>query len=291
MTDFLHALTDPGIPFLRYALVAGVLASVAFGMMGAFVVARRISYIAGAISHSVLGGIGAALYLSKVAGLGWCTPMLGAVVSALLAAAILGLVSLYAREREDTAIGAVWATGMAAGLLFIAKTPGYIDPMSYLFGNILLISKADLWLVALLDALVIVLGVFYYQKMLAVCFDEEFARVRGLRVERYYLLLLGLTALTVVLLVSVVGIVMVIALLTLPAAVGGHLARRLWQVMVLAVAFCVAFTVAGLWFSYSLDLPSGPSIILFAAVTYLIVISTRTLRHRRPRRESNVRTR
>jgi zinc transport system permease protein len=153
--------------------------------------------------------------------------------------------------------------------------------MSYLFGNILLISRSDLWLVGALDATVISLGILFYHKLLAVCFDEEFARLRGVHVERFYLLLLGLTALTVVLLVNVVGIVMVIALLTLPAAVGGQFARRLWQMMVLAVGCCMAFTVAGLWFSYSFDLPSGPSIIVFAATTYLLVVAVRFfLRHR-----------
>jgi zinc transport system permease protein len=156
------------------------------------------------------------------------------------------------------------------GLLFLAKTPGYVDAMSYLFGNILLISRSDLWIVAALDVVVVGLGVFFYNKFLAVCFDEEFARLRGIRVARYYLLLLCLTALTVVLLVQIVGIVMVIALLTLPAAVAGHYSRRLWQMMALACLFCVVFNVAGLACSYAYDLPSGPTIIVFAAVAYLL---------------------
>ena len=272
MAEFLQALADPNVPFLRYALIAGLLASVAFGMVGSYVVARRISYIAGAIAHSVLGGIGAGLYLQQAKGLHWCHPMGGAVIAALAAALIIGLVSLYARQREDTVIGAIWATGMAVGLLLLAKTPGYVDPMSYLFGNILLISRTDLWLVLALDVLVVVLGVFFYNKFLAVCFDQEFARMRGVRVELYYLLLLVLTALTVVLLVSVVGIVLVIALLTLPAAVAGHLSRRLWQMMVLGVVLCMAFIVTGLAGSYAYDLPSGPVIIMVAAVVYLAAL-------------------
>ncbi len=272
MAEFLQALTDPNVPFLRYALIAGMLASVAFGMVGSYVVARRISYIAGAIAHSVLGGIGAGLYLQQAKGLHWCHPMGGAVIAALASALIIGLVSLYARQREDTVIGAIWATGMAVGLLLLAKTPGYVDPMSYLFGNILLISPTDLWLVLGLDVLVVVLAVFFYNKFLAVCFDQEFARMRGVRVELYYLLLLALTALTVVLLVSVVGIVLVIALLTLPAAVAGHLSRRLWQMMVLGVVLCMTFIVTGLAGSYVYDLPSGPVIIMVAAVVYLAAL-------------------
>jgi len=272
MTEFLEALRDPDIPFLRYAFLTGMLASVAFGMVGAYVVARRISYVAGAISHCVLGGIGVALYMQNKVGLAWFHPVYGAVLSALAAALIIGLVSLYARQREDTVIGALWAIGMAVGLLFIARTPGYIDPMSYLFGNILLISKTDLWMVAGLDALVVILSLLFYNKFLAVCFDEEFARLRGVRVQVYYLLLLCLTALTVVLLVTVVGIVMVVALLTLPAAVAGHFSRRLWQMMALSVVFCLLFTAAGLASSYTCNLPSGPTIIVFAGAAYLIVV-------------------
>jgi len=272
MSEFIRALADPDMPFLFYSFMAGVLASVSFGVVGSYVVARRITYIAGAISHSVLGGIGIALYLQRVAGLAWATPLLGAVVSALGAAVVIGVVSLYARQREDTVIGALWATGMAVGLLFLAKTPGYVDPMSYLFGNILLISKSDLWMIAVLDVLVVATGLVFYNKFLAVCFDEEFARLRGVKVEFYYFLLLCMTALTVVLLVTVVGIVMVIALLTLPAAVAGQFARRLWQMMLLSVGFCLVFTTTGLAASYAWDLATGPTIIVFAAVVYLVVL-------------------
>ncbi len=271
MGEFARALFDPDVPFVMYAFLTGILASVAFGIVGTYVVARRISYIAGAIAHSVLGGIGVALYAEKVHGIWWATPMLGAVVSAVAAAMVVGLVSLYSSEREDTVIGAIWATGMAVGLLFIARTPGYIEPMSYLFGNILLITRRDLWIVLGLDAVVVVLGVVFYHKFLAVSFDEEFARLRGIHVHFYHLLLLCLTALTIVLLVRVVGIVMVIALLTLPAAVAGQFSRRLWQMMLLSVVFCLFFTTMGLAVSYTHNLESGPTIIVLAAAVYLVV--------------------
>jgi zinc transport system permease protein len=269
VTDFFQALTDPGVPFLRHALFVGLLASVALGITGTYVVARRISYIAGAISHSVLGGIGLGLFLQKRVGWEWFHPMYGAVAAALAAAVVIGLASLYAKQREDTVIGAIWAVGMAVGLLFIAATPGYTDPMSYLFGNILLISVGDVWLVALLDLVVVGLGLLFYNRFLAVCFDEEFVRSRGLRADLYFILLLCLTALTVVLLVSVVGIVLMIALLTLPAAVAGRISRRMWQMMVLAVLFCAVFVVSGLGVSYSLNLPSGPTIVIIAGAVYL----------------------
>ena len=275
MSDFVAALLDPDIPFLRYAVLASVLASLPFGVVGTYVVARRISYVAGAIAHCVLGGIGTALYLQYRLDLTSYTslPLVGAVIQALAAAIIIGLVSLYAREREDTVIGAVWAIGMAQGLLFIAKTPGYVEPMSYLFGGIVYVTTSDLWLAATLAAVVVGVSLFFYNKLVAVCFDEEFARLRGVRVEFYYLLLICLTAITVVLLVRVVGIVMVIALLTLPAAVAGRFARRIWQMMALAVLFCMAFTTSGLAVSYVYDLPSGPTIIMVGGAVYLLVVA------------------
>jgi zinc transport system permease protein len=280
VTEFLDAAAN--YAFVQYALLAGVLASIACGIVGTYVVVRRITYIAGGISHCVLGGIGAALYFQRVHGWEWLSPLYGAIAAALAAAMIIGLVSLRAKQREDTVIGALWALGMAVGVLFIAKTPGYSqDLMSYLFGNILMVSKADLWLIAALDALVVVLGLVFYNQFLAVCFDEEFARVRGMRVEFYYLLLLGLTALTVVLLVTVVGIVLVIALLTLPVAVAGYFARRLWQMMALAALFSMLFTTGGLAISYQPDLPAGATVIVLAGAVYLVVVIGARLLKRR----------
>jgi zinc transport system permease protein len=258
--------------FLQYAILTGILASIACGIVGSYVVTRRISYIAGSIAHSVLGGMGAARYFQVVYGWQWLHPLHGAIVAAIAAAIIIGLVSLKTRQREDTVIGAVWAIGMAIGILFIAKTPGYNeDLMGYLFGNILMVSPGDLWLIAGLDILVIAIGLLFYHQLLAVCFDEEFARLRGIRVEFYYLLLLCLTAFTVVLLVTIVGIVMVIALLTLPAAIASYFAKRLWQMMIIAMAFTVCFTFSGIAISYGPDLPVGATTILLAGTVYIAI--------------------
>jgi zinc transport system permease protein len=119
---------------------------------------------------------------------------------------------------------------------------------------------------------VVIAGLLFYNQLLAVCFDEEFARLRGIRVEFYYLLLLCLTALTVVLLVTVVGIVMVIALLTLPASVAGQFSRRLWQMMALSALFTIVFTTAGLALSYGPNLPAGATTIVLAGGVYLAVL-------------------
>jgi zinc transport system permease protein len=270
MSEFFAAVSD--YAFLRYALLAGILASIACGVVGSYVVTRRISYVAGAISHFVLGGMGVVRYLNVVYGWSFLQPLHGAVISALIAAVIIAIVSLRAREREDTAIGALWAVGMAVGILFISRTPGYNqDLMSYLFGNILMVTPTDLWLIGALDILVILIGLLFYNQLLAVCFDEEYARLRGVNVGFFYIALLCLTALTVVILISVVGIVMVIALITLPAAVAGHLSNTLWRMMVLAAIFSIAFTVTGLGLSFSPNLPAGATIIVLAGSVYLFV--------------------
>jgi len=273
MTDLIQILTHPDYQFLRNALIVGLLASISFGIIGTYVVTKRISYLAGAISHSAFGGIGAALYLNRTFGLSWLDPMMGAVVSALAAAIITGLVSIYAREREDTVIGAIWSVGMAAGLIFIDLTPGYFEISSFLFGDILLISSKDIILVLVLDAFIVATTLLFYNRLLAVCFDDEFATLRGINAHGYYIFLLCLTALTIVLLVRIVGIVMVIALLTLPAAVAGKFTTRMWKMMLLSIFFCMSFNTAGLGLAFFQGLSSGPSIIIIAGLTYLIVIS------------------
>lgn len=270
MNLFWEVLTDPDIDFLRVALLMGLMASVAFGMTGSLVVVKRISYVAGAISHAVLGGIGAALYLERAHGISWLHPLYGALAAALLAALVISMIRNSGFEREDSVIGAVWALGMAAGLVFIAKTPGYTDPMSYLFGNILILSGTDLLLVGLMDVVLIVVFIFGYNRLQAVCFDEEQARLRGLRVGAVYTLLLCLVAVTVVLLVSVVGVVLVVALLTIPAAMAGQHVRSLGWMMALASLTTLVFVTVGITVSFLWDWPVGPSIILLAGAAYLI---------------------
>ena len=274
MIDFWNVLLDPDNSFLRLALYVGTLASLPFGIIGTYVVTRRISYLAGAIAHCVFGGIGAGLYIQIKLGITWFDPMYGAIAAALLAAIIIGLISLHAQQREDTVIGALWAIGMAAGILFIDITPGYFDITSYLFGDILLISQSDLYLVIGLDILTALISILFFNKLFAVCFDEEFARLRGINADLFYILLLCLTSITVVLLVRIVGIIMVIALLTIPPAIAGIFAGKLWQMMALSSILCAVFTWSGLAVSYQFNLSSGPTIIMIAGITYLMTLST-----------------
>jgi zinc transport system permease protein len=262
MFEFIEVLKNHG--FMQNAVIIGLLASVACGVMGTYVVVRRIVFISGGISHTVLGGMGIAYYYGY-------DPMHGAVVSALVAAVVIGLVSLRYHQYEDTIIGAVWAIGMAVGILFIYKTPGYnVDLMSYLFGNILMVEKESVRLVACLDAFIILLVVLFYKRFLAVCFDEEYSELQGIGIVSTYLLLLCLIALTVVILIQVVGIILVIALLTLPAATARYYARSVVQMMILASVLGAVLTTSGLIVSYQPDLPAGATIIVIAGLAYLL---------------------
>ncbi len=271
MSTFIKDLLE--LPFLQNAVLAGILCSIGSGIVGTYVVLRRITYIAAAISHCVLGGLGAARYFSVVYNLPWLKPVYGAVITALLSALIIGWISLKAKEREDSIISALWAVGMSMGVLFIYKTPGYNeDLMNYLFGNILMVSSEELYLIAGLDVLTIILTSVFYKQTVAVCFDEEYARTRGVNVEFYYLLMLCMTALTVVLTVNVVGIIMVIALLTLPVAISSKFFNRVWKIMLGATILGMIFTSTGLMVSYEPNLPSGAVTIVIAGVVYLLTI-------------------
>jgi len=269
MKDFFLALGNPSLPFLRNALYAGILSSILFGVVGAVVTVKRISGLAGSISHAVLGGIGLALFLSVHNIVPGIQPLTGALVFAVVSALIIGFVSLKAQQRVDTAINAIWAIGMSLGVLFLAKTPGYTDLMSYLFGNILFISTENLILLAILDAVILLLAYRFYPQLEASAFDEEFAKVRGVPTEGLFLAILILTAIAVVLLQTFVGLVMVIAMLTLPAGTASYLARNLASLMVWGVVFSLFFSVGGLALSWSYDLPTGAVVVVLAGTVYV----------------------
>jgi zinc transport system permease protein len=275
MSGFFLALFNPSMPFVRNALAAGILSAVLFGVLGAVVTVKRIAGLAGAISHAVLGGIGLALFLSVRGIVPGFPPIAGALIFAVVAAGLIGVVSLRAKQREDTVINALWAIGMSLGVLFIAKTPGYADPMSYLFGNILLVTSTDLLLLAILDVVVVALAWRFYPQIEAAAFDEEFARTRGVPTEAVFLILLSVTAVAIVLLQTFVGIVMVIAMLTLPAGTAGFAARNLAGMMMGGVLLSSGFSIAGLALSWSMDLPAGAVVVVLAGAVFLGVAGIR----------------
>lgn len=260
-------------PLLFSALLAGLAGSVVSGIVGSYVVVKRIVFISGSISHSVLGGMGFCLWLQRVYGIGWATPTLGALVTAVLAALLIGWIHLHYREREDTVIASIWAIGMAVGILFISQTPGYnVELTNFLIGNILWVSPSDLYMLAGLDLLTILTVVIFHRRFLAICFDEDQARLQGLSVTKLYMLLLVLIAVTTVLLIQVVGIVLVITMLTIPAAIANLFINRLTGMMTLAVGLSVLFSFTGIFAAYELDWPAGASIALIAGASYLIAV-------------------
>ncbi len=251
-----------GYEFFQNALLAGVLASIACGIIGTFVVIRRMVAISGGISHAAFGGIGLGYYLG-------IEPLIGALVFTVGAALTMGELEQRAEQHLDTLIGAVWATGMAIGILFIYITPGFApDLFGYLFGNILLVPHGDLLLMLLLVTVIVIIVGLLFNDLVAVTFDEEYATVINLPVERLVLILLVLIALTVVVLIQVVGIILVIALLTLPAAISRECTSQVKTMMLYAILLGVTFTTTGIFLSAFLNIPSGATIILVSAAAY-----------------------
>ncbi len=244
--------------FMRNALAAGLLASVICGIMGTLVVVNRIVFLSGGIAHAAYGGIGLAFFM------GW--PYLAGTLGFSLAAAmIMAAVTLKARHRADTIIGVIWAVGMACGIILIDLTPGYnVDLMSYLFGSILTVPDTDLWIMVGMGLAIIALVALYYKDLLAISYDEEFARIRGVPVNTLYFLMIGMLAITVVMVIQVVGLILVIALLTIPPFIMERYARSLLHMMIGSSILGAVFSVSGLWISYAFNLTSGASIILVA---------------------------
>jgi len=250
--------------FMRHALLAGVLVSIACGVIGAFVVVNRIVFISGGIAHAAYGGIGLGYYFRF-------DPVLGAILFSVAAALGMGAVHRKTRQRADTIIGVMWAIGMAIGIILVDRSGGYkTDLMSYLFGSILAVPRSDLVIMATLDVLIVALVALFYKELLALSFDETFAVVENVPVDAVYMMLLCMIALTVVMMMRVVGLIMVIAMLTVPAAISGQFVKDMKQMMVLSCVLGVLFTVAGLWLSYAWDLTSGATIILVSGVAYVL---------------------
>ncbi len=249
--------------FMRNALLAGVLVSIACGIIGTLVVVNRIVFLSGGIAHAAYGGIGLGYFWGF-------NPVLGAIAFALVSALGMGWVARKTRQRADTIIGVMWAIGMAIGIIAIDLTQGYkADLMSYLFGSILTVPRQDLIIMLVLDLIIGAMVVLFYKELLAISFDPLFATTRNVPVDGLYLMLVGAIALTVVMVMQVVGLIMVIALLTIPAAIAGQFVKDLKQMMLYSSYLGIIFTTVGLWLSYTWDLTSGATIILVSGTTYL----------------------
>lgn len=255
--------------FLRNSLAAGLAAAVLCGVVGTFVVVRRLVFLGGGIAHAAFGGLGACYW----AGI---DPRIGAAAVAVLSALLLGRAERDRGRSEDAAIGVLWAVGMAIGIVFLHATPGYApDLMTYLFGNILTVGDGDVLLTVGLVVVVLALLALWFKELTALAFDPEFAAVQGVPVRAAGTLLLVLVALSVVLLIHLVGILLVIALLAIPPAISLMLVHRFGVVMLLSTVIGAGITLGGLALSWAWDLPSGPVIVLLGAALMLAVAGAR----------------
>lgn len=260
--------------FMRNALFAGLLASVMCGIIGTLVVVNRIVFISGGIAHAAYGGIGLAFFF----GFSYLWGIFG---FALLAAMIMAVVSIKAKQRADTIVGVLWAVGMALGVILLDITPGYnVDLISYLFGSILTVPDSDLLLMLILDGFVVLVVSYYYHDLVSISYDEEFARVRGVPVRFLYFLLIAMIALSVVMIIQVVGLILVIALLTIPPYISEKYAGSLAKMMIISVILNLFFTTIGLWISYFFNLTSGASIIMVGAICFFISLLIEYIRQK-----------
>jgi len=251
--------------FFRNAFLAALVASITCGIIGTYIVSRRIVFISGGITHASFGGIGMGYYFGF-------DPILGAIAFGIMSALGIEFFTKRADLREDSAIAMLWSLGMALGVIFIFLTPGYApNLMSYLFGNILTVSKGDLIYLFILAVFVIGFFLVFYRMIIFVSFDEEFALTNNAPVRLFNALLISLVALTIVLNIRVVGIILVMSLLTIPQAIANLFTKRFDIMMIYSILFGFVGSIAGLAFSYIYDIPSGAAIIFTLVVLFGII--------------------
>jgi zinc transport system permease protein len=257
--------------FMQNAFLAAVLASLACGVIGVFVVVKRIVSISGGIAHASFGGVGLGYLLG-------INPVYTLIPFSILSAISIGLLTKKTKMSEDTSIGIFWSLGMALGILFIglAATPAP-DLFSYLFGNILIVPRSDIYLMIALNVVIYATIFSLYKYFIAVSFDEEYVRSQGIKTNIIYILLLCLISLTIVTLIRIVGIILVISLLTIPAIISKQFIVRLKPMMLLSVIIGILVTTTGLVLSYHFDLVSGPTIIILATVVYLMSLGLKKM--------------
>jgi zinc transport system permease protein len=264
--------------FLQNALLASILASIVCGIIGVIIVEKKLVMMSGGIAHTSYGGVG----LGYLMGF---EPILGAFLFSICAALGIGYIKRKGGARSDVVIGLFWSLGMALGIVFIVLMPGYPPELnSYLFGNILSVTKFDLYLMISLTLFVMFVIITFFNKWKAYLFDDEFALIIGIKTVILEYLLLILIAMTVVVLIRVVGIILVVALLTAPAATAGILTHNLKNRMIFSVVFGIAYSLIGLYISYEMNIPSGAVIVILSVMCYLISYSIQSIIKRIKRR-------
>lgn len=252
--------------FIQNALIAGILVSIITGIIGSLIVVNKMVFLSGGIAHSAYGGIGLSIYFGLPMLLS--TSIFSVVVSILIAT-----LTYQKRENLDTIIGLTWAMGMSFGILLVDLTPGYTtDLMSYLFGSILAVNNDDILFMSILLGFIVLILLFFYRDILAVSYDSEYAKLRGIKTKFFYTLILILSALCIVIAIKIVGLILIIALLTIPIYISQRFCNTLFTMMICSGLFSMIFTILGLIISYNFDLSSGPSIILVSSICMFSII-------------------
>lgn len=256
MFDLLH------MHFMHNAMLAAGMAGIVCAIVGTLVVINRIVFISGGIAHTAYGGVGLSVFFGL-------TPLFGITLVSIVASLLMAWVTLKAKHRMDTMIGVLWALGMAVGVILVDMTPGYnVDLMSYLFGSIMTVPNSDLWLMACLTLLILGTVGYFYVDFVAMSFDPEFARVRGIPVTGLYILLMLTIGLSVVIVIQVVGLILVIALMSISPFIAERFSPSPLHMMGISLGLNLIFAVLGLLLSISLDVSAGPSIILVASLAF-----------------------
>ncbi len=250
--------------FLQNAFFSAILASISCGIIGTIIMEKKLVMMSGGIAHTAFGGIGLGYFLG-------IEPIIGALFFSIAAAVGIANIQKKTHTGSDILIGMFWSLGMALGILFISFTPGYPPDMtSYLFGDILLVSRMDLNITIALDLIIIFTILLFFDSFKAYLFDEEFATVIGIPASILEYILYILIALTVVILIRVVGIILIIALLAVPPSIAKQFSYQLKNVILLSVGLGTCFCLSGLWISYTIHIPSGAAISILSVLTYMI---------------------
>ncbi len=265
--------------YIQNAIFSGLLASFICGIVGVFVVIKRIVFLSGGISHASFGGIGFAYYLG-------IEPFIGATIFAVLTSVGLGYIDESKIDRSDAYIGILWAVGMSMGILFVHLVPGFAPNLiTYLFGDILIVSQTDIILLSILLIIILIVFYFLFQEFVAISFDIEYIKTKNIPVRIINIILYIFIALTIVLLIEIVGIILVIALLTIPPSISLIYTRSIFKMIISSVIISFLMIMVGLLLTIHFDIPSGASIVLPGGII-LIMLRLRTLMFHKKKKTS-----
>jgi zinc transport system permease protein len=246
------------------SIYIGLLLSIAIGIIGSLMLINKYSYIAAAIAHGSYGGIGLSLFFS-------IPILLGTGLFATFLSLILAYITYKNPHRSDLLIGTIWAFGMSVGIVLVDLTPGYnVDLMAYLFGNILLISKEDIFFLLAIDIVLVLVLAIYINKFLAVAFDRDFAKIRGINVAFIHMLIILLMTFSIVGAIRAVGLILVIALFSIPPFIAEKFTKNFITMVMVSSLLAMIFITLGLVLSYNFNISATPSIVIIAALFFIL---------------------